>query len=125
MFKANKLYVQIKRNQIIVLDLISGNQVAENASIPFSTAHAVLASFHPAKELLSSVLRKLGVKWSFFGSKIAIQQVSDSGAGLSDIEKRALRDLAEMVGGTNVIIVEREKPLSNNEALLFMTGFLS
>jgi hypothetical protein len=42
--------------------------------------------------------------------------------GLTEIERRALRDLGEQAGGTSVTLVEQFVKLSNEEALLRLAG---
>ena len=49
--------------------------------------------------------------------KVVIQQLEGAEGGLSDIEKRALRDIAEMAGAKKVYIVESEQKLSIVDAL--------
>lgn len=46
--------------------------------------------------------------------------MEDTQGGLTDIEKRALRDLAENAGVGVVYIIDGEKRLSNEEALTLM-----
>jgi hypothetical protein len=41
---------------------------------------------------------------------------------LSEIEKRALRDLGEMAGGTPVILIDHFRPLAIVEANLALEG---
>lgn len=48
---------------------------------------------------------------------ILIQQLEGFEGGLSDIEKRALRDLAEMVGANKVFILEQSESVSTEVAL--------
>ena len=117
MFKTNKLYIQISRNKIIVVNLITGDEATSFASNPFSTRRSVLSSFNPANETLLAVIKDLKLKKSFFKVKAVIQQMEDTDGGLTDIEKRALRDLAENAGINGVYIVDGKRRLSNSEAL--------
>lgn len=41
---------------------------------------------------------------------------------LSETEKRALRDLGEMAGGTSVILIDHLRVLSSTEASLMLQG---
>lgn len=120
MFKTNKIFIQISRNKITVVNLETGNEVTLMAVEPFSTVRSVLSSFHPATETLLAAKKELGLKRSFFALKAVIQQTEDTNGGLTDIEKRALRDLAENAGVNKVYIADAEWPLSNEEALAFM-----
>ena len=120
MFKTNKIYIQIKRNKITVINLETGEEISRIATEPFSTVRSVLSSFQPANETLLAAMKELGLKRSFFALKAVIQQTEDTNGGLTDIEKRALRDLAENAGVNKVYIADAEWPLSNEEALAFM-----
>jgi hypothetical protein len=117
MFKVPKIYLQIRRNQVSAVNLETGEEVTQSAALPFSTERVVLAKFNPANETVLAAIRKLNLKSSFFAMKIVIQQLEDAEGGLSDIEKRALRDIAEMAGARKVYIVETAQKISNAEAL--------
>ena len=120
MFKTNKIYIQIKRNKITVINLETGEEISRIATEPFSTVRSVLSSFQPANETLLAAMKELGLKRSFFALKAVIQQTEDTNGGLTDIEKRALRDLAENAGVNKVYIASEERPLSYEEALALM-----
>lgn len=120
MFKVKSIYIKIKRNYVEVTDLNSGETVSKQAAQPFSSTRNVVSSFNPANETIQSALRELGLAGRFFLSKmnILIQQLEGLEGGLSDIEKRALRDLAEMAGANKVYILEQSEPLSIDLALV-------
>ena len=65
------------------------------------------------------LLDDLGIGQTFFSRPLTvlIQQLEGTEGGLSDIEKRALRDLAEMAGGRKVVICEDSRPLTIADAL--------
>jgi actin-like ATPase involved in cell morphogenesis len=117
MFKSPKVYLQLRRNAVTAVNLETGERVTRPAIRPFSTQRVVLASFDPAKEAISTAIGELQLKKSLFGIKVVIQQLEGAEGGLSDIEKRALRDIAEMTGGKKVFIFEGETELSIAEAL--------
>lgn len=117
MFKSPKVYIQVKRNQVTAVNLDTGEEVTRLAITPFSTQRVVLASFQPANETISAAIRDLRLKTTFLALKVVIQQLEGAEGGLSDIEKRALRDIAEMAGAKKVYIVEGEQKLSNDQAL--------
>jgi len=48
--------------------------------------------------------------------------MEDTDGGLTDIEKRALRDLAENAGAGKIYIADGEQLLTNNEALAKIEG---
>lgn len=119
MFKLKSIYIKIKRNHVEVTDLNTGETVTQQAIQSFSSIRNVVSSFNPANETIQSALEKLGLKGRSFLSKmnILIQQLEGLEGGLSDIEKRALRDLAEMAGANKVYILEQSELVSTQIAL--------
>ena len=117
MFRTQKVYIQIRRNQVTAINLNTGEEALRLAIRPFSTQRIVVASFDPANETVLAALRDLGLKTTFVALKIVIQQLEGAEDGLSDIEKRALRDIAEMAGARKVYIAEGEQKLTIAEAL--------
>lgn len=119
MFKLKSIYIKIKRNHVEVTDLNTGETVSKHAVQPFSSTRNVVSSFNPANETIQSALKELGLAGRFFLSKmnILIQQLEGLEGGLSDIEKRALRDLAEMAGANKVFILEQAEPVTTEVAL--------
>lgn len=61
----------------------------------------------------------LGIKQTLLSRplNILMQQLEGTEGGLSDLEKRALRDLGELVGGKKIFIVEHSNSLTTPEAL--------
>lgn len=119
MFKSKSIYIKIKRNNVDVTDLNTGTTVNQQAIQPFSSVRNIVSSFNPANETIQSALEKLGLKGRSFLSKmnILIQQLEGLEGGLSDIEKRALSDLAEMAGANKVYILEQSELVSTQIAL--------
>lgn len=116
MFKPRKIYIQIKRNLVTIVNLDTEEEVTKIAVRPFSTQRVVLASFNPANETILSAIRELRLKTIFIALHALIHQLEGAEGGLSDIEKRALRDIAEMAGARKVYIYEGEEKLSNEQA---------
>jgi hypothetical protein len=119
-FKTNKIYLQVFRDKIIAVNLVTGERVVENAVESFSSIRQTIGHFNNANATLKSALQNLGIKKSFFGTKAVIQQMEGTEGGLSDLEKRALRDIAESAGADKVYIVETEMEMSEQEALLLI-----
>ena len=117
MFKLPKVYLQVRRNKVTAINLETGEEVTRSAIKTFSTQRIVLASFDPASETILAAIGDLRLKTSLFGMKVVVQQLEGAEGGLSDIEKRALRDIAEMAGGKKVYIFEGQEKLSITEAL--------
>ena len=113
MFKSKSIYIKIKRNLVEVTDLKTGETVVKHAIQPFSSTRNVVSSFNPANQTIQSALEELGATSTFLSKfNILIQQLEGLEGGLSDIEKRALRDLAEMAGANKVFILEQAEPVT-------------
>jgi actin-like ATPase involved in cell morphogenesis len=122
MFKSLPIHIIIKRNYIQVINLETGTLSSISALNNFSSVRNVIGNFNYAEETIKAALNELNIKNTFFSRPltILIQQTEGLEGGLSDIEKRALRDLAEMAGGKKVFISEDPKPLAIEEALLLL-----
>lgn len=119
MFKTIRLYIKLRRDFVEITNLETGETTSQRAAVPFSTTRNIIGSFGDAKQAIEAVLRASGIKTSFWtGLKVLIHQLEGTEGGLSDIEKRALRDLGEMIGARQVYLAEGERPLSVAGALL-------
>ncbi len=71
---------------------------------------------------MKTILNEFKISNNFFNffisKRMLIQQTEKLDGGLSDIEKRALRDIAEQSGTNYVIVLDHPNTLSNEEALL-------
>ena len=101
-----------------------GETISRESAERFSTQRFIIADFNIADALIRNIINDLLPKKGIFPrqTKILIQQVESVEGGLSEIEKRALRDLGEMAGGTTVILIEHFRTLSNAEASLALEG---
>lgn len=79
-----------------------------------------MASFYNAESFIRSVIKDLVATDSFIKPplEVVIQQMEKLEGGLSDVERRALMDLGEHVGGRRVTIVEGARELSAAHAQL-------
>lgn len=123
-FKRVPIYIKLFKNGVEIINLKTGEAISRKATEPFSSQRLIIADFNKANELIRSVLNDLLPKKNIFPwqTKILIQQVEAVEGGLSHIEKRALRDLGEMAGGTPVILIDHFRPLANVEANLALEG---
>lgn len=119
MFRSLPVHILIKRNFIQVTNLETGSMISKKAGINFSSSRNVVSNFNNANKTIKSCLKELEIRNGIFSRPllILIQQTEGTEGGLSDIERRALRDLAEMAGGKKVFISEETHPLSVNDAL--------
>lgn len=119
MFKPLPVYIRVRRNLIEITNLETGTSSSRSALNPFSSSRNVVSNFNNAQEAIAATLGDLGIKQALFSRPliILIHQMEGIEGGLSDIEKRALRDLAETVGGRKVFIYEDTRELKLSEAL--------
>ena len=117
--KTDYLYVKVSTNAIEITNLTTDETISRKAVEDFSTHRVVVANFNNITNLVISMLRELGISTSFFSTKkILIQQMEKQDGGLSDIEKRALRDVGEQAGAKFVTIIDHPNRLSTEKALL-------
>ena len=116
-FKRTPVYIKLWRNKVEITNLET--KETRTAMDNFSTETNVVANFQEADATIRSVLAESGLKASFFGPqlKVLMQQLEGSEGGLSDIEKRALRDLGEMTGASSVQLVEHSHNLTIDDAI--------
>ena len=124
LFKRTPIYIKLFKNRIEIINLETGEIISRESVKPFSTQRFIIADFNNANALIRNIIVDLLPRKSIFPrqTKILIQQVESVEGGLSEIEKRALRDLGEMAGGTPVILIDHFRPLSNAEASLTLEG---
>ena len=120
-FKPVPVYVKIYPDEIEMIHLKKGTSVRRSAHLPFSNERMIIANFAHAETLGRAVAKELGV-WNK-SLKILVQQMKVWNGELSELEKRALRDLCEQIGGRKVFIVTDDRRLTNEEALQLLNEF--
>ena len=120
MLKSKWIYIKLTKNKVEATNLETGETISRTAITSFSSTRNIVGNFNNAYTTVLTALEELGVRRNLFGTnfKVIIQQLEGTEGGLSDIEKRALRDIGEMVGGKKILIVEHSRPMTINEALL-------
>lgn len=123
-FKRTPIYIKLFKNRIEIVNLDTGETISRESIEPFSTQRFIIADFNKADALIRNIINDILPRKSIFPrqTKILIQQVESVEGGLSEIEKRALRDLGEMAGGTPVILIDHFRLLGNTEASLTLEG---
>jgi hypothetical protein len=118
LFKTLPIYIKSSKNKVDITNLETVESASKTAEEECSSIRNIGSDFNNANKTICSALRELGVRNSFWTRrlKILIQQLEGTEGGLSDIENRALRDLAEMTGGRSVYIVEHSNLLTISEA---------
>jgi hypothetical protein len=112
------------RDKVEVTNLNTGETATESARESFSSTRNIVGKFNMAENTIKSAFQKLNIKRGLFppSMKVLIQQMEGIEGGFSDIEKRALRDLAEQVGANTVYLAEHTNRLSQDDALTILKG---
>ena len=124
MFKTLRIYIKVMRDKVEVTNLNTGETATESARESFSSTRNIVGKFNMAENTIKSAFQKLNIKRGLFppSMKVLIQQMEGIEGGFSDIEKRALRDLAEQVGANTVYLAEHTNRLSQDDALTILKG---
>ena len=111
------LYVQVWENRFEIFHAQENKRVSEQSAEPFTTQRMGIGNWAPAEKTLNSALRKICPKKFFKVSPVVVmhQMVKNEG-GLSEIEKRALTELALGAGARKVVIWSGE-PLTREQLL--------
>ena len=120
LFGTIPVYIKMYVNRVEVMDLRSGESLTKATNDgEFSNDRLVVANFQVAEALVRLVLKDLLKLRSFLqpSLRVVIQQMEKLEGGLSQIEIRVLRDLAEVAGASHVAVIEIARPLSQQEAL--------
>jgi exonuclease VII small subunit len=113
-FTAVPVHLKIYSNQMELTNLCTGELRSATSLQPFTTERILLSQFGPAVELARRLAKELRLRNKRL--KILVQPMRIDKDGLSEIEKRALRDLAEQMGATQVYIVTEERTITTEEA---------
>jgi hypothetical protein len=114
------IYIELYTDKVEAIRLDTGASISRVASDKFSNPRLVVASFYNAEQLIRSVLKELLSIKSLLQPplNIVIQQMEKLEGGLSDIERRALIDLGEQIGGRYIKVFEAAGELTHAQALL-------
>ena len=113
LFKKTPVYVKFYPDKIEMINLKTGEQVVRIAVEPFSTPHLLIAHFAKAEALCGELKKELKLSNNL---KVLMQQMVVQDGVLTETEKRALRDLAELMGATTVFIATNDQALPEAEA---------
>ena len=117
-FRTIPVYVKIYPDTIEITNINTQQTISRTSNIKFSSTHLLVTEFNIAETLIREMIKELGL--SRRSLKVLIQQMKEFEGGLSETEKRALRDLGEQAGGRTVYIANRTKVMNNEE----IQGFL-
>lgn len=119
LFKPIPVYIKLFTNRIEITRLDNGETISKKASNEFSNSRLVLAHFENAQILLRSLLNRWTTKKLIFqkGFNTVIQQMDKMEDGISQVEKQAMIELAELSGAKEVLVIEHNRKLSSQKAL--------
>ncbi len=106
------VHLKVYEDKIELVNLRTGQSAFQTGK--FSSPRMLIANF----EIAQSISRDLAKELKLSGKrlKVLVQQMKVFEDVLTDTEKRALRDIAELIGAVSVALVTDERVLSSEEA---------
>jgi len=104
-FLANPLYVRVRKNQFRVRRLESAKEATFDAQPPFTTARLLIGQFQAAENVLKRAVKEMSKGGIFAVSpQVLIQPLEMLEGELSEVEERALREVAIGAGASKVVV---------------------
>lgn len=117
-FLSIPVYIRMYSDKVVITRLDTGRTISRTAKEKFSSSRLVIANFGFAEDAVLATLKELnGTPLLSPALRVVIQQMEKLEGGLSQIEKRALLDLAEHMGGAMVTVLEHGTELTTAQAL--------
>ena len=122
MFRFNiPLYIQFHKNRIVAMRLDTLQKVSQVADEPYTGVRVLIGDFFATEKCLKSLLTQFKFrKWFRPQLNCVIQAMEMTEGGLSNTEKRAMKEVTERCGGRKVVIYEGEHELSAKNAIDFL-----
>jgi len=117
-FRPIPVYVKIYPDKIEVINITTRETISKTSLTKFSSDRLLIAEYNIAEALLCEILKEL--KLSKRSLKVLIQQMKELEGGLSETEKRTLRDFAEQAGARSVYIINRTSSMTAEEIQDFL-----
>lgn len=121
MFKTIHLLIKVYSNRIELINLDNEKTFTKTSEKPFSSSRLIIADFHEAKFFFKDVVKEVfameGIRFLAPKIKAAFQVMELYEGGLSEVEMRAFKDIAELSGIYKVLITDGSKQFSNKYAL--------
>lgn len=118
-FKRQYFYIKLYYNKVEITHLNSGETITKNSLENFSTKRVVIANFNIIELLVRNCITELSQNYKalFTQNIMLIQHVEVMEGGVTEIEKRAMRDICEQAGGVEVYLITNNKIISIDEAM--------
>jgi actin-like ATPase involved in cell morphogenesis len=101
----NTVYVKVTKNQFWARHIEQQKEAIEIALEPFTTKRLLVGEFTTAEEYLRAALKKVHEgKWFSSSPVVIIHPMEMIDGGLSQIEERALIELATGAGARKVVV---------------------
>ena len=101
----NTVYVKVTKNQFWARHIENQKEAIELALEPFSTKRLLVGEFTTAEKYLKAVIKKVhDGKWFSASPVVIIHPMEMVDGGLSQIEERALIELAAGAGARKVVV---------------------
>lgn len=119
LFQRKYYYIKIHFNKVEITDLVTEETVTKTSFEKFSNKRIVIADFNVVELLIKEIIISFQKKTKAFITQniMLIQQMESQEGGLTEIEKRAMRDLCEQAGGLKVFLILNNKKINVKEAL--------
>ena len=102
---SNTVYVKVTTNQFWARNIEDQKEAIETAIEPFTTKRLLVGDFSTAEKYLRAVLKKVHEgKWFSSSPVVIIHPMEMIDGGLSQIEERALVELAAGAGARKVVV---------------------
>jgi actin-like ATPase involved in cell morphogenesis len=116
-FLANTIYVQVRKNTFRLRHIEDKKEHEISAQKPFTTTRLLVGQFKEAESLLRKAIQEISNGSLFQVSPvIVIHPIEMVEGGLSEVEERALRELA-MSSGARSVFVHIGAPLTDSEVV--------
>jgi actin-like ATPase involved in cell morphogenesis len=116
-FLANTIYVQVRKNSFRLRHIEGKKEREISAQKPFTTTRLLVGQFQEAESLLRKSIQEISNGGLFQASPvIVIHPIEMVEGGLSEVEERALRELA-MGSGARSVFVHIGAPLTDSEVV--------
>ena len=120
-FKPRIMYLRVTSNEMELKDIETGVTIKKKGKIKFSSQRSLIADFDAAEILLRGILTDMDGDGIFQRSiHFLVQPLELLEGGISEVEKRAFRDLSEHAGGRKVYITETVDQLSDDEVIALL-----
>lgn len=121
LFTSLPLYVLLYKNRVKIYRLDTGKSIEKKSIKPFSNSRLLLGNFQVAQSFLKKLISSLLKDDNYIISPnllMLIHQIEIKEDGITEVEKRALLDLAKHTNAKETYLYFNNNELTLKEALL-------